>query len=434
MRINPAKLLVLLAAATTFAHAQSYVYDAAGRLVRVAYSAGGGVMYQYDDADNMTAVVPLSLPASPVEVEVTRLSPSSARVSWQSSASASGYVVERRRVGSDIWEEVATLPSTATTFIDPNLQAGVEYVYRVSAVGADGRSAPSAEAGFSGPLRPAISQGGVINGASFSAGAPIAPGSIVSIFGENIGVRDGPTGPETFRAEATTLPLPKSIGGYRVLFNGVEAPVFFVGGQADATAAEEDATPNQTISGQINAQAPWEIQPGVVDVEVRRESDGQVVASEPMAVNAAAVSPAFFTFDFGPGRAAAINVKVDAEDDVINGSITQPAGAFPGIASQPAKLGGVVTLFANGLGPVEPEAVSGTNSLDALRSVTIPLRVFLGAAEAQVLFAGLTPQFVALYQINIVIPLGAVPGAAVPIRISQGGVASRQDVTIAIRP
>ena len=434
MQANTAKLLVLLIAAAALAQAQSYRYDAAGRLVRVAYAAGGGVTYEYDDADNMTAVVPLSLPAAPVEVEVTRLSPTSARVSWQSSPSASGYVVERRRVDSDIWEEVATLPGSATTFIDPNLQDGVDYAYRVSAVGADGRSAPSAETGFSGPRRPAISQGGVINGASFSAGAPIAPGSIVSIFGENIGVRDGPSGPETFSQSATALPLPKTIGGYRVLFNGVEAPVFFVGGQAEAGVSEEGSARNQTISGQINAQAPWELDPGAVDVEVQRESDGQIVASEPMSVNAAAVSPAFFTFDFGPGRVAAINLKVDEGDDVINGSITQPAGAFPGVASQPAKLGGVVTLFANGLGPVEPEAVSGNNSVDALRAVTIPVRVFVGAAEAQVLFAGLTPQFVALYQINIVIPPGAVPGDAVPIRIEQGGVTSRPDVTISLRP
>ncbi len=49
------------------------------------------------------------------------------------------------------------------------------------------------------------------------------------------------------------------------------------------------------------------------------------------------------------------------------------------------------------------------------------------------LFAGLAPQFVALYQLNIIVPLGAVPGDAVPIRIEQGGLVSRADVTIAIR-
>jgi uncharacterized protein (TIGR03437 family) len=62
------------------------------------------------------------------------------------------------------------------------------------------------------------------------------------------------------------------------------------------------------------------------------------------------------------------------------------------------------------------------------------VRVIVGGAEAQVLFAGLAPQFVGLYQINIFVPLGAVPGDAVPVVIEQGGVMSRDDVTIALRP
>ncbi len=433
MRTSAPTLLAVAALVAGLAHAQSYNYDADGRLVRVAYPGGGGVMYEYDAADNMTSVVPLSLPAAPSEVEVTRLSPSSARISWQSSPSATGYVIERSRAGSDVWEEVATVPAGSTTFIDPGLQEGVDYSYRVSAVSADGRSAPSTEVALGGPLVPAISQNGVVNGASFAAGVAIAPGSIVSIFGDNIGVRNGASGPEAFSQGATTVPLPRSLGGYKVLFNGVEAPLFFVGGQPAAGLSAGSGV-KQTISGQINAQAPWEIEPGVVEVSLVRESDGQVVASQPMNVSAAAVSPALFTFDFGPGRAAAINVKVDENDGVINGSIAQPAGAFPGIVSQPAQRGGVVTLFANGLGPVDPEAVTGNNSLDAVRATTVAVRVFVGEAEAQVLFSGLAPEFVGLYQINIVTPLAAVPGDAVPIRIEQGGVMSRPDVTIAVQP
>ncbi len=153
----------------------------------------------------------------------------------------------------------------------------------------------------------------------------------------------------------------------------------------------------------------------------------------PPLTRVALVAPSLFTFEFGGGRVVGLNVKVNESDGVVNGSIAQPEGAFPGVASHPAPLGGVVTLFANALGPVEPVAISGQDSIDALRTVTTPVRVFVGDAEAQVLFAGLAPQFVGLYQINISIPLGAVPGDAVPIRIEQGGVVSRIDVTVAIR-
>jgi uncharacterized protein (TIGR03437 family) len=169
-----------------------------------------------------------------------------------------------------------------------------------------------------------------------------------------------------------------------------------------------------------------------VRVAYRPEGEAEQI-SEPVMAPVASVSPALFTFDFGPGRAAGLNVRTgEGSQDVIDGSTPQPVGSVPN--AQPAKLGEVVTLFANGLGPTNPPGLTGDNSLDVLRPVAIPVKVYVGGAEAQVLFAGLTPQFVALYQINIVIPLGAVPGDAVPVIIEQGGVTSRDDVTIAVRP
>jgi uncharacterized protein (TIGR03437 family) len=417
------------------AAAQSYAYDAAGRLIRVAYMEGGGIAYAYDETDNMTAVIPLSLPAAPVEVQVTRLSPTSAQVTWQADASATGYVVERRRLDSQVWEEIATIPAGTTTFIDLGLEDGVDYAYRVAAVGEDGRSAYSREATFNRLPTPAISQNGIVNGASFSGGLPVAPGSIVSIFGSDIGVRLTESGLEPFSQGALAVPLSTSLGGYRVLFDGVAAPLFFVGGQASAALAANSQSPNQgLITGQINAQVPWEVEPGSVNVVIRHESGAETLESAPVDVVVASGAPALFTFDFGPGRAAAINFKVDENDDVIDGSIAQPQGSFPGVVSQPAKVGGVVVLFANGLGPVQPPAITGDNSLDALREVETPVQVFVGEAEAAVLFAGLAPQFVALYQINIVVPQGIVPGNEVPVRIQQGGIMSRADVTIAVRP
>jgi uncharacterized protein (TIGR03437 family) len=414
--------------------AQSYSYDTAGRLIRVAYVAGGGASYQYDAADNLLAVVSLALRPAPSGVEVTRISPTSARITWQADAGATGYVIERRQVGTSAWQEIATVSAGSTTFIDPNLEPGVEYSYRVAALSADGKSAYSPEATFLTLPAPAISQNGIVNGASFTAGRPIVPGSIISIFGPNIGIRMGAQGIEAFTQGAATIPLTTTLGGYSVLFDGIAAPLFFVGGQ-QAAAISTSASPAQAgFTGQINAQVPWSVVPGSVEVVIRRESDGQMLVSDAAEVAVAAVSPALFTFDFGPGRAAALNVKVDANDGVIDGSIAQPANSIAGVVTQPAKLGGVVTLYVNALGPVDPPALTGQNSLDALREATIAPRVFVGDAEAQVLFAGLTPQFVGLYQINIFIPQAAVPGNQVPVRIEQGGVMSRSDVTIAVRP
>ncbi len=414
-------------------HAQTYRYDAAGRLVAVAYPEGGGVGYSYDMSDNMTAGMPLTLPAQPMGVEVSRVSNTSAKVSWAPDPAAGGYIVERRVVGSNRWEQVGTVGGSATMFVDGTLQPGVEYEYRVSASSTDGASVPSGPAGFTGLPAPNISQSGVVNGASFEQGEPIAPGSIISVFGDNIGAKavDGALAP--FQALAISVPLPTSLNGATLMIDGREAPLFFIGGVETAASIADTQISQSVISGQVNAQVPWETALGNVNVVFSQQNTTETTVSESEAVSVALVSPSLFTFEFGGGRVVGLNVKVNESDGVINGSIAQPEGAFPGVASQPAALGGVVTLFANALGPVEPAAITGQDSIDALRSVTTPLRVFVGDAEAQVLFAGLAPQFVALYQLNIIVPLGAVPGDAVPIRIEQGGLVSRADVTIAIR-
>jgi|GEM_PF-3196199 len=421
------RIHVLLALALSMplgVRAQSYDYDDAGRLLRAVYAQGGGVAYSYDSADNITAVTPLATLAAPMEVQVTRLSDTAARVTWTADPEASSYVVERRAENGE-WERVGTV-SDGNVFTDDTLEAGVDYEYRVRAVNDDGESAPSRAATFGGPPAPSISQNGVLNGASFEVDRPIAPGSIISVFGDNLGIRLTETGIETVLALATDVPLSTELADYSLRFGDREAPLFFVGGQSADDAA---------FTGQINAQVPWETPLGESEVSVVfRPDEGEEQESDPQTVQVALLSPALFTFDFGPGRAAGLNVQVDAGSDVINGSIVQPENAFPGSVSQPAKLGGVVTLFANGLGPVDPEVLSGTNSLDALRSATVPVTVTVGGAEAQVLFAGLTPEFVGLYQINIIIPFGVVPGDEVPVVVTQGGVTSRADVTIAVRP
>lgn len=422
---------VLTLAAATALWGQRYTYDAGGRLVRVAYAEGGGVAYSYDEADNMTAVVPLALLPAPAAPEVTRLSPTEARVEWQGQAGATGYVIERRLAGGTEWTAVARVSGDTTVFIDTTLDPNEDYVYRIAVENEDGQSAYSPESQELTLTLPApsISQNGVVNGASFEGGRAIAPGSIISIFGANIGVELTDEGLAGIRRSAREIPLPVALEDYSVLINGREAPLFFVGG--NEVESLNSAAPSQTFAGQVNAQVPWEIEPGPANVVVRRETPEGPLESAAAEVNVAVISPALFTFDFGPGRAAAVNVKVRDGDGVTDGSFAQPAGSFQ--SAEPAPLGGVVTLFANGLGPVEPAAGTGNNSLDALRETTIPLRVLVGGAEAEVLFSGLSPQFVGVWQLNIVIPIGAPPGSAVPIQIVQGGLSSRDDVTIALR-
>ena len=67
---------------------------------------------------------------------------------------------------------------------------------------------------------PSILDGGIVNGASFAAGQPVAGGSLVSIFGNHLA---------TQLATADTVPLSAQLGGVTVQFvNGsttINAPI-----------------------------------------------------------------------------------------------------------------------------------------------------------------------------------------------------------------
>src|SRR5580658_9023314 len=84
-----------------------------------------------------------------------------------------------------------------------------------------------------------VDAGGVLNAASFAKnasgqGTPVAPGSLVSIFGTGLG---------TTQADADSVPFSTSLGGVSVTFNGIPAPL-------------RDVVPASQL---VNAQIPFEV-------------------------------------------------------------------------------------------------------------------------------------------------------------------------------
>jgi uncharacterized protein (TIGR03437 family) len=235
---------------------------------------------------------------------------------------------------------------------------------------------------------PVVAAGGVVDAATFTA--PVVPGSLVSIFGANLAA-------ETVSAGA--IPLPTTLGEASVSFNGSAAPLLYVS------------------AGQINAQLPWEVSAtGSVSVVVTNAG----VSSAPRAVQVGAFSPGLFAV---AGHGIAINP---------DGTLAAPTGSIPGLASHPATPGDTLMLLASGLGPVTPAGITGDNSLVILRSTTTTPVVLIGGTSAPVTFSGLSPQFVGVYQINVVMPSVALPANAAPLQIESGGITSTIHTTIAV--
>jgi uncharacterized protein (TIGR03437 family) len=240
---------------------------------------------------------------------------------------------------------------------------------------------------------PVVSSGGVSNAANGLS--PVAPGSLVSIYGTNLAAG---------LAQADTIPLSTTLNSVSVTFNGVPAPLLFVSG------------------GQINAQLPWNVlssgTTGSANVVVTRNNQASTAQS-------LQVGP------FSPGIFAIGNIAVAINPD---GSIAAPAGAIPGITTHPAKIGdpGGLVILCTGLGAVDSPPANGAASLDKLRTATTTPTVMIGNKAAQVVFAGLSPQFVGVNQINVAIPSGTPTGDAVSLQISLGGVMTSASVTIAV--
>lgn len=141
-RFSQLALLCLFAFGFESVRAQTYTYDAVGRLTQAAYPDGNAVRYNYDEADNLVSVLPVFVPVAPDHVSTSTAGAETIHVSWRDNANnESGYKIERRGPGGNEWETVANVPPGTTTFADTGLQPGTAYHYRVSATGTNGGSA-----------------------------------------------------------------------------------------------------------------------------------------------------------------------------------------------------------------------------------------------------------------------------------------------------
>lgn len=228
----------------------------------------------------------------------------------------------------------------------------------------------------------------VVHGATFRPG-PLAPGQIVTLFGESI----GPAQPAAGRYTAGALP--SELGGAEVRFDGIRAPLF------------------SAQAGQINAQLPYALAGrGQASVEVFAGGVLRAACQTALASSA----PGLFTLAGGAGQVIAVH-----EDGTLNGP------------DRPARGGSAVVLFATGEGLTDPPAVEGAPAQAPYPRPLLPVHVRVGGLPAEVLYAGAAPGYAGLMQINVRLPGGFAPTGNLPVELYVGAAVSQRGVQITVR-
>jgi uncharacterized protein (TIGR03437 family) len=235
---------------------------------------------------------------------------------------------------------------------------------------------------------PVISPGAVVNGASFAANAPIAPGSLVSIYGSGLADSD--------QSALGLTSAPLEFNSVQVRLGERPLPLFYVGRE------------------QINAQIPFDLPLNTQHQIIVRKG---TTLSVPDSFVVGPAQPAIF----------AQNLRGFGQGSITNGVTNVLADVY-----NPVRAGDVISIYCTGLGRVSPSVTEGTQAPLAPLSWTVDtVRVTIGGRDAQVQFSGLGPTLVGVYQVNAFVPAG-VTGDQVPVVIETGGLRS-PPVTIAIR-
>jgi uncharacterized protein (TIGR03437 family) len=241
----------------------------------------------------------------------------------------------------------------------------------------------------SNPNVPIVNLGGLVGTASYVASP--APGTLISLFGTALADN---------LLSATALPLPLQLLSTQVFLGGVNIPLVFVS------------------ANQINAEVPYTL-PTKTTYSLIVQRGSAISTPQTVAINDG--QPGVFTIDQSGSGQGHIYKITSAGAQIL---------AAPGA---PVSAGDVVTIYCSGLGQVNPATlIAGAPApLDVLEYTANPVTATVGGVSAQVLFAGLSPGFTGLYQVNLTIPAGVTPGDTTPLVLSVAGVSSKP-VTMAV--
>jgi uncharacterized protein (TIGR03437 family) len=179
-------------------------------------------------------------------------------------------------------------------------------------------------------------------------------------------------------------PLPTQSNGTFVLVGGISAPLFYLS------------------DGQLDAQIPNELTP-TQQYAILVSSNGALTL--PDQIDVVRLQPGVSSFADG---------HIIAQH--VDGTLID--------AGHPAKPGEAIVTYLLAMGPTNPSVPSGAPApASPLAVVSAQPTVTVDGQNADVLFAGLTPTYAGLYQINFRVPASAQTGDLTML-VTQNGVAS----------
>lgn len=250
---------------------------------------------------------------------------------------------------------------------------------------------------------PAITSGGIVSASAFGGFPAATAGSWIEIYGTNL----GPSTAYTWAgSDFNGNNAPTALQGVSLTVNGVNAFIDYVS------------------SLQVNAQVPGGVGTGPATV-ILTNSNG---ASAPYTLTLNALEPGLLTtsaFSIG-GRqyVAALHA---------NGTFVVPTTASS--LGTPAKPGEAILIYGVGFGAAAP---SGGSAIPpgviaaALNTLTTPMQMMIGGAIAALTYDGLAPNFVGLYQFNVVVPSSLANSDALPLTFNVGGNTGSQTLYTAV--
>jgi len=247
---------------------------------------------------------------------------------------------------------------------------------------------------------PAISA--VVNAASEAQALPqvIAPGSYVTIYGFGLAGTGTPS--------AASLPLLTTLNGTQVTIGGMAMPLLYAG------------------STQVNALVPQGLAPNASYPMVVTVGSTQ---SLPLTVTVTELQPGIYTENLSGSSAG---VVANSQSGIVNSS------------SNPANVDDYLTVYCTGLGALtgangEAQPADGAGApTSPIFHTTSTVTATVDGIAAPVSFAGLTPAFAGLYQVNLQVPPGVPSGDSVALVLTAtdpttGAAGQSNVVTITIK-